>query len=1107
MAVIYRYVDTAASPGGDGLSWGTAYNSLSAWNAAEVADLTAIPGGPTIHHVICRASSGAADVSSVDITGWTTNSSNYIIISSDSNHGGKWDSSIYRIENGSTSVLKVSTKYTVLSGIQVYSTSSTGVAFHASAPFVTPNVESPITFVGCIARGSSSSGKGFYGQGTLTSTKIQNCLAYDYSGTGGYGFLIHPTFSYLGYTGYTYNNTAINCATGFDTSSGDTTNILSNNLAIGCTDGFNGSWHASSTNNCSDIVSDALGANPVTGTPTFVDYAGDDFNLTINDSVARDAGADLSSTVVTDAKLLARPQGAGYDIGFSEVSTATFDIRSHSIIAELKAAHEYRYHSIGTYLRKFNKYPYYTFEVQSDGTVSWKTTNNVNTYPLKNRHINTQKDVLWDAPASVYIASGIIPVSGIDEYQFQMDELYDPRINSGFVNYLKSFSTSPQIIGTTSATSVDMTGWARELGTFAQAIQSGIIDTVIDINSIGPWYIKKIPSSNDTEEHGMFDRAVGYNYRTDTYPSGQLQWTKGASTGIINCNGTGRFAHTSGAQIKNLDFGGTQFSTHGWVISDSNTTALYKTHEAQWREKLIGTTFNYALGNVAGFPYSVDKVEFAGFGENMSYLYRNNPSGLSNFQVSDDWYPSQAPGTGAGTEEEIGWARWQGYISNSGVYDSSDSTTAFFGSQASERSDGSSDESSLWRASLEALNSAIIASGYQNKLSLSGKYLISTLSGIQDRNSYVSDFGAGTSITGNSYYEWSAGEVWSYVNKMGSIARAKETSFSPVIAGYTENENSARFGKALTAITDQTHAPLAGGTSYNSSYAYSYSKLNLGYAVTKPYKEGTWIIRDFSNGKVQINDVGINILSTDDVYSKVKIDVYDIVAEDIPNLWNGWVSDRNVIYSTGVSSWKAINSDTTFSGIVGQEKPSIEKVSLNYYDGVASGILSAGDQVINWNGVTIYLVMDIKDSTSPGTIVSHHYSNGNRSFDIQRYSAATQDFYRMIVYTDDYPAGNFIQMDDQASIGEPGVFCFQYKSGDGRIYRNGILEGSNSAITGALQGGGAGIPLVFGGLNSSGSYSQRLNSSVYALFICTGFHSDEDRQAVEAILMNRYNLQ
>src|SRR5690606_33406300 len=97
-------------------------------------------------------------------------------------------------------------------------------------------------------------------------------------------------------THYVYNNTVVNCASyGFNKQSNTViikNNIVSNTGAAAFRS-VSGGYHATSTNNLSSSAT-VPGLNPVTSaTVAFVNAAGKDFRLSLTDTWAKGAGANL----------------------------------------------------------------------------------------------------------------------------------------------------------------------------------------------------------------------------------------------------------------------------------------------------------------------------------------------------------------------------------------------------------------------------------------------------------------------------------------------------------------------------------------------------------------------------------------------------------------------------------------------------------------------------------------------------------------------------------------------------------------------------------------------------------------------------------------------
>ena len=170
MAEVIRYVDPDATGSGDGTSWANAYTSLNAWEAAEETDL--VTAGDW-HHVYCRSSSGTADTNNVSVDGWTTDSTHYILIENYDNHGGKWDSTKYRIEAnaGYVAALNMADDYVQVIGLQL-----TNIAT-ASAGGILFNANNYGKVIKCIIKGCSDDGIKDNGtDNAVVNTIVYECL-------------------------------------------------------------------------------------------------------------------------------------------------------------------------------------------------------------------------------------------------------------------------------------------------------------------------------------------------------------------------------------------------------------------------------------------------------------------------------------------------------------------------------------------------------------------------------------------------------------------------------------------------------------------------------------------------------------------------------------------------------------------------------------------------------------------------------------------------------------------------------------------------------------------------------------------------------------------
>ena len=314
MAVVTRYVNTASTAGGDGTTNGTAgatraYASLSEWEAAEQADLVTA----TDTHIV-NCSGTAADTTQFTLAGWTTDATYFITINGD-NTTGTYSTSHYRSEITTTGNFyynfTISNDYTVVNDMQVFSTNAAYTnnrIYYTTADYV--------DFNRCIVKAAVTTSMTSFGfmWNAGDGGSATNCLAFDIDKTGSAGFniLLSGTTADVALD----NCTAYNCDYGFKQQYKDT--ALRNCLAQGGVQGFDtiGSNYGSIDYCCSDVSGEAVGTNGVIGTVTFVDAANDDYMPASGDTVAKDAGQDLSGTFTDD--LAGTTRDASFDIGALE---------------------------------------------------------------------------------------------------------------------------------------------------------------------------------------------------------------------------------------------------------------------------------------------------------------------------------------------------------------------------------------------------------------------------------------------------------------------------------------------------------------------------------------------------------------------------------------------------------------------------------------------------------------------------------------------------------------------------------------------------------------------------------------------------------------------
>jgi hypothetical protein len=317
MAEVIRYVDTDVSGGdGDGTSWANAYASLSAWNTAEQTNL--VTAG-NIHHVYCRASSGSDDTTVVTIDGWTTNSTNKIIIeaaSSDYAEKTGFDASKYFYTDARI-LVRGSASYVDFVGIQFGAVSYSNVV-SCSLSFGSGAVH----FKDCI----------FYSDATasedikitaMTSVTVENCIFYGDEGTEDYAIQCLSSECAVNI----YNCVIKNRSTGVYITGG--TVDIKNTAIMDCADDINDNSGGSATVTIDYCASDdgdgthAVAPSDSDWDNEFADPANGDFTL-LNTGNLYDAGVGPSSDAnvpTTDIDGDTR-SGATCDIGVDEYVAA-----------------------------------------------------------------------------------------------------------------------------------------------------------------------------------------------------------------------------------------------------------------------------------------------------------------------------------------------------------------------------------------------------------------------------------------------------------------------------------------------------------------------------------------------------------------------------------------------------------------------------------------------------------------------------------------------------------------------------------------------------------------------------------------------------------------
>jgi len=364
-----------AASGGTAVGVYRAYNSLTNWESRienpnitepienDVNPATDLVSSNTVMMVACYGD--GPDTASTYLDSWTTGPANYIKIytptslsevGTSQRHTGTWNTSAYRIsQNGSYfAPLGILERYVRIEGLQidsnlVVSNESNGiqvmdgngdaeVEIHISNNIFRMTAAPP----GNVAYGIGAT-NGF-GDITLNNSlyvvKVWNNIIFGYTASVSSSCMYGQDYG----TVYAYNNT---CVGGSGSANGfirynNVDFYAKNNISIDSADPYAGTFRPESTDNVSDI-GDAPGANPVNGEPTFVNKPGNDYHLNSSDTVAKDAGIDLSAdpslAVFADidrgARVVPWDIGADDTLATTEVELLSFEARALDGAVEL----------------------------------------------------------------------------------------------------------------------------------------------------------------------------------------------------------------------------------------------------------------------------------------------------------------------------------------------------------------------------------------------------------------------------------------------------------------------------------------------------------------------------------------------------------------------------------------------------------------------------------------------------------------------------------------------------------------------------------------------------------------------------------------------------
>ena len=320
---VIRYVDPNSS-GGDGTTnelsgVNAAYASLGTALTTEQKDLTA---SDEIYRFICSSNQdlggGSPDTAVARVnTNWVTDATRYVSIEAASSHGGKWNDNIYRMVSSVSgtefAVLIVYTDYCYITGIQI-KINYAGTAQLHGVDFDTGTELYLDKLILMATAASTEFSYGIYGRSTAGTMRVTNSIIYDFDSVSPESFGIRAEVGGCTY----YNLTFDNCVYAF-VQTGSASNAYNVGM-VNCTssDAGNVNYTTSSTT-----------------TPTFVDYANDDFHLDASDTTWRGQGTDESGVFTDDID--GETRSGSWDIGADQyVAGGAEHILTGKILLEVR---------------------------------------------------------------------------------------------------------------------------------------------------------------------------------------------------------------------------------------------------------------------------------------------------------------------------------------------------------------------------------------------------------------------------------------------------------------------------------------------------------------------------------------------------------------------------------------------------------------------------------------------------------------------------------------------------------------------------------------------------------------------------------------------------
>ena len=303
------------------LGTGYDYASLSAWEAAQQRDLTAVD---EIASAKCRSTGSSDDTTAFTITGWTTDATRYIDIWKDGNE--------YRLTTADTTILQIKEDYTRITGITFHVSTPTASARHLiliSSGFIA-GADSDIRISNCIFKGHNHA---TYNQKACIiydgNVKIWNSIFYNFNAalSNNYGIDV----AYAGTDIAIYNCAIYGFYRGITNDNTEGNRVVYNSAVFGNgNDDFAGTA-LDTVDHCASDDGDGTNAVvPSNWANVFIDYTNGNFHLKATDTDLTgtgldDPGSGLFSTDI-DGDTWVSPWSIGVDQKVSAIVRRIFCI-------------------------------------------------------------------------------------------------------------------------------------------------------------------------------------------------------------------------------------------------------------------------------------------------------------------------------------------------------------------------------------------------------------------------------------------------------------------------------------------------------------------------------------------------------------------------------------------------------------------------------------------------------------------------------------------------------------------------------------------------------------------------------------------------------------